>query len=84
MTSLKSVPICHLLRRNFFRLLFVNALWDTVFINQNVHKQHPTSQRSSVAVPPTLPFPILFLAEKDEVINDEDDVCTVVVKRAGS
>jgi hypothetical protein len=55
-----------------------------VFINQNVHKQHPTSQRSSVAVPPTLPFPILFLAEKDEVINDEDDVCTVVVKRAGS
>jgi hypothetical protein len=52
-------------------LVFVYALWHTVFVKKDVHNiiqrlknKMAADQRSSVAVPPTLPFPTLFLAEK--------------------
>ena len=41
-------------------------------------------QRSSVAVPPNSSLPHPLLGREDELINDEDDVCTVVVKHAGT
>jgi hypothetical protein len=56
----------------------------TFITSSNVSKiKWPLTKEVPLSIPHS-PLPHPLLGREDEVINDEDDVCTVVVKRAGS
>jgi len=56
----------------------------TFITSSNVSKiKWPLTNEVPLSIPHS-PLPHPLLGREDEVINDEDDVCTVVVKRAGN